>query len=236
MNISRKQLLVAGAGAALLPATSLAAATNAAPPRASFVFDEARFNAILAKPARHRQCCASARIADGAVFDAMTSTMYAYEFDLGEGPGTVNEVAVFYHQSGALLGLGDATWRELVIPALPHFDAYLRSEVAGPPHPLAGMRGKASTGNPYLHREAHTRLEDDMSIEALASRGCHFFVCNNALLGLSDVLAAAFHERSDVIHRRLLADLVPNAMAVPAGVMAINACQEAHFTYLQAAL
>ncbi len=234
MNLSRKQLLAAGVGTVLLP-TTLGCAI---PPRTvrglaststTFHFDEPRFNDVLGKPARHRQCCASTTTAGALVLDAMTSTMYAYEFDLGEGPGTVHEVGVLYHSRGAMLGLNDAMWNELLVPAMPRLSSYLRSD-------LEATGAKTGSGNPYLHRKKGTALEDDTSIEALVSRGCHFFVCNNALLGLADGLATALHESSDALHARLLANLVPGAMAVPAGVMAINACQEAHFTYLQAAL
>ncbi len=234
MNLSRKQLLAAGAGAALFPGALGCAVPpqvnrDSGPSSTAFHFDEARFNQILAKPAQHRQCCASARIASGIVLDAMTATMYAYEFDLGEGPGTVHEVGVLYHPAGAMLGLNDAVWNELLVPATPRLSSHLHSELT-----MAGA--KAHGGNPYLHRHKNTRLEDDMSIEALVSRGCDFFVCNNALLGLADGLAEALHEQSAELHARLLANLVHGAMAVPAGVMAINACQEAHFTYLQASL
>jgi hypothetical protein len=38
------------------------------------------------------------------------------------------------------------------------------------------------------------------------------------------------------VHRRLMSSIVPSALVVPAGVMAINACQEAKFTYIQSSL
>ncbi|HEY9084391.1 MAG TPA: hypothetical protein VIN40_00410 [Candidatus Tyrphobacter sp.] len=226
--MTRKQLLEAGASAAMI--SSVAAATPRSGASGSiprFRFDRARFAEILARPAQHRQCCASAKIAGGVVFDAMLATLYAYEYDLGGGAGTVHEVAVLYHPAGAMLGLGDAVWNDLLIPALPR-SAYLRSNLEG-----AHAAGK---GNPYLHRARRTAIEDDASIEALASRGCHFFVCNNALDGLSGMLAQALHRSAGDVYARLLGGLVPGAMAVPAGVMAINACQEARFTYLQASL
>lgn len=233
MSLSRKQLLAASVGTALFPATLGCAIPPQRvmrdPSSTAFHFDETRFDEILSKPARHRQCCASTKTAGALALDAMTSTMYAYEFDLGEGPGTVHEVGVFYHAAGAMLGLNDGAWNELLIPAMPHLSTYLRSD-------LEATHVKAGSGNPYLRRQKNTRLEDDTSIEALASRGCHFFVCNNALLGLADGLAGALRESSNALHGRLLASLVPGAMAVPAGVMAINACQEAHFTYLQVSL
>jgi intracellular sulfur oxidation DsrE/DsrF family protein len=226
-GMTRAELLALGA-AAMVPVATTTVASAAAP--SAFHFDEARFNDILARPARHRQCCASAKVAGGSVLDSMVSTMYAYEVTLGEGPGTVHEVAVLYHPAGVILGLNDALWNEMVLPALARLSSYFRTDLT-----LHGAP-KAGGGNPYLHRDRSAALLDDTAIETLVSRGCHFFVCNNALLGLADSLATALGERSEVVYARLLGGLVPGAMAVPAGVMAINACQEAHFTYLQATL
>jgi intracellular sulfur oxidation DsrE/DsrF family protein len=228
MRLSRKELLVASA-AALLPAAWAPGTVSAESANASFVFDEARFAQVLSIPARHKQCVAATKIAGGAALDAMLATLYAYEFDLHEGPGTAHEVAVFYHPEGIMLGFGDAAWNEFLIPALP----YLRAHVFRELHVKAAVPGK---GNPYLHRDKTAALADDSSIEALASRGCHFFICNNALNGLADTLGAALHKPANAIYVRLRDDLVPNGMLVPAGVMAIDACQQAQFTYLQAAL
>jgi intracellular sulfur oxidation DsrE/DsrF family protein len=229
VNLSRKELLAAGA-AVLLPVTGAAQIASAAPSAtpAPFVFDDARFQSILGIPARHKQCVASAVIEGGEGLYAMMAALYAYEFDMREGPGTVHEVAVLYHPQGAMLGLGDRAWNEYLIPALSH----LRARVGT----LRGRPIVPGRGNPYLRRDRSLPLETDPSIEALASRGCHFFVCNNALNGLASMLASALHESDEAIYAGLRADLVPNALVVPAGVMAINACQEAHFTYLQATL
>lgn len=220
-GLTRKELLALG-GLAMIP---LGAAEIAAASAETFAFDQARFETILAKPARHRQCCASTKASD-AVLHTMVATMYSYEYDLHEGPGTVHEVGVLYHPAGVVLGLDDAVWNALLLPALPHLSAYYRT----------ALDGLSRHGNPFLHRQSGASLEDDASIEALVSRGSHFFVCNNALLGLADSLATAHGMTSDAVHQRLLAGLVPGAMAVPSGVMAINACQEAHFTYIQVTL
>lgn len=228
MNISRKQLLATGTCVALTPAFVRAAPVSAELP--AFHFDDARFASILARPARHRQCCASTKIAGGAVLHAMLASLYAYQFDLGEGPGTMHTVAVLYHGSAIALGLDDRIWNELLIPALPHLGSDMRSDITHGEAPLAGH------GNPFLHRNKADALEDDASIEALVSRGSHFFVCNNALEGVSWEIARALGQPGAVVYQRLVGGLVFGAMAVPAGVMAINACQEAHFTYLQTTL
>lgn len=220
--MKRKELLALGA-VAVLPMTETTA--RAASPPSAFHFDQDRFDEILAKPARHQQCCASTKPAS-VLLDTMVATMYAYEFDLHEGPGTVHEVGVVYHPAAVTLALNDEIWNALLLPALPRLTPYYRS----------ALSGVSSHGNPFLHRHPGTALEDDVSIEALVSRGAHFFACNNALYGLADSLASALGSDGARMHARLLANLVPGAMAVPSGVMAINACQEAHFTYVQVAL
>lgn len=219
--MKRRDLLALGATAAALPAcgTRMVAASTA------FAFDAARFAGILARPARHRQCCASTKPAS-VLLDTMVATMYSYEYDMHEGPGTVHEVAVLYHPTAVTMALNDDVWNSELLPALSRLSPYYRD----------ALGGLSSRGNPFRARHRGTALEDDASIEALVSRGCHFFVCNNALAGLADSLATALRTNGDRMHERLLGNLVQGAMAVPSGVMAINACQEARFTYLQVTL
>ncbi len=231
MTLSRKQLLAAGVGIALVPAVTACAVVPyaRAAGNPAFRFDENRFNAILARPARHRQAFASTKIAKGTVLDEMVASMYAYEITLGQGAGTLHAVAVFYHGSAIALALGDAVWNELLIPALPHMPATWRAD-------FNDAGAAAGRGNPFLRRSRTLAPQDDASLEALASRGCHFFVCNNALSGTADLVARWLHRTEADVYQTFLRGLVPGVMAVPAGVMAVNACQEAHFTYLQTTL
>ena len=220
--MKRRELFALGAAAAVLPACKARAVAAAS---AGFHFDADRFASILATPARHRQCCASTKPAS-VLLDTMVATMYAYEYDLNEGAGTVHEVAVLYHPAAVTMALDDVAWNALLLPALPRLSSYYHT----------ALDGLSTHGNPFFHAHHGIAVEDDASIEALVSRGCHFFACNNALYGLADSLGTALGQNGDRIHEKLLDSLVPGAMAVPSGVMAINACQEAHFTYLQVAL
>lgn len=231
MSLTRKELLAAGA-AALVPAACAKppGSASAATTPAAFAFDQDEFERILTEPHLHKQCFAATEIQNGVVFTSMVASLYAYEFDLHQGAGALHAVAVLYHPVAVALGLNDKIWNDLLIPALPHLGPNLRGGLTN------GKKLSLGSGNPYLHRSVTTPLEDDPSIEALASRGCHFFLCNNALTGLAETLASRHGISSNLIHSRFLASTVPNALVVPAGVMAINACQEAQFTYLQAAL
>jgi hypothetical protein len=49
-------------------------------------------------------------------------------------------------------------------------------------------------------------------------------------------VADALKQPHEKVHAAILAGILPGALVVPAGVMAINACQEAKFTYIQSSL
>ncbi len=225
-RMTRAQILALGA-AAMIPATaaSVASAASAAP---AFHFDQARFDAILASPARHRQCFASTKLSDGLVLEKMVSSMYAYEITLSQGAGALHAVAVLYGGLSVALAFNDELWNEIVVPSYARIEPKYRVQFAS--QPVAGK------GNPYLHRASSQPLVDDQAVEPLVSRGANFFVCNNALEGYAGLFARALDASSDAIYQRLVKGLVPGSMPVPAGVMAINACQEARFTYLQVTL
>jgi intracellular sulfur oxidation DsrE/DsrF family protein len=231
----------AGALGAVLAAGERAAAATPAPaaspkpdPSATLPplqFDERAFSRLLNKDSRHRQCFGNTQIKDGEVLGSMSNSLNAYEFDLGEGPTSMRVIAVLYHSIGIAIGLDDNAWNELLIPAIPKLPAMLRSDVTGGA-PKLGPK----SGNPFLHRVKGQTLRDDTSVEALVERGSNFFVCNNALSGFSYSIADWLGRPATEVYQQLLASIVPGAMAVPAGVMAINAAQEAKFTYIQATL
>ena len=221
---TRMEFLAGGA------VTALAASTSQTPNphrETSFHFDRERFSQILHRPAPHKQCFGNVDIAGGSVLFLMNNSIDAYADALAEGPGSLQAVAVFYHRASIFMALDDAFWNEMIGPAMVNLPGALRTSLAD---------FKPRRGNPYLHSAAATR--DDVSIESLARKGASFFVCNNALHGWSGVLADALgapHTHASV-YARALASIVPAAMVVPAGVMAINAAQEARFTYLQVSL
>lgn len=221
---TRKEFLVAGSLAAVTP---LPAAAQSPSPKSSatpYVFDRERFNAILAKDAKHRQCFGATKIASGSVLEGMNNSIRAYEETLQEGPGALHAAAVLYHGRSIVMALNDAIWDEVVWP----------SKKIGVEDVGADIWHGKHKGNPF-YRSA-TSDPDDVSIRSLAKHGASFFVCNNALEGMSSLFAEAMKIEYNAAYQRLLAGIVPEAFVVPAGVMAINACQEAKFTYIQATL
>ena len=206
---------VARAATPAAPATS--AAKDAIPP---FIFDRARFATIATKDVKHRHSYASRDIEDALVLDTIKNVLDAYEDSLGEKPASVTSIGVLYHGKSVLLAFNDKVWNELVIPAAAKMST------------LSDLKGMAvGDGNPYLHAQKDS--DYDGSIETLAARGSYLMACNNATSGFASGLANALGLKSADVYARLAGGLVPNAMLVPAGVWAIHALQEVHFTYQQ---
>ena len=188
----------------------------AAPPRASAKFDRAAFEAILAKPYRHRQVFGSVKLADAAVLHYMENALTAYSEGFGEGPGTLHVAAVLYGQS-LVVAAPSSLWKTYSLAKYlatygEHFDTGI------------------GTVNPHAARVA--RLRD---------AGASFFVCDNALRGFTQALGASPSggdggpdEVYAAFHAALSAER--GVTIVPAGVAALNAAQEARFTLCHATL
>jgi hypothetical protein len=192
-----------------LAATAVAAAATGVPlsaPAASVTFDRAAFEARARLPFRHRQAFAAPRVADGAVLGFMFNSLNAYETGFGEGPGTLHAAAVLYH-SGVALALDDEAWRTLGIAE-------------------ATRKNGDRITTPALDANPFVRAPQGWAIADLQRRQASFFVCQNALADLARRVGASL----DVLQSHL----VPGFMMVPAGVAAVNALQEEHFTLFSA--
>ncbi|HKU68546.1 MAG TPA: DsrE family protein [Candidatus Baltobacteraceae bacterium] len=76
-------------------------------------------------------------------------------------------------------------------------------------------------------------------IVKLQARGAKFVVCGNSLRGLAIAIANGVlevQEPVDSVLDRMRANLVRGVETVPAGVAALNAAQEAGYTYLPVSL
>jgi intracellular sulfur oxidation DsrE/DsrF family protein len=176
-------------------------------------YDFAAVAERLARPARHRQVFAVARVADGSVTSLLRHSLDAYETTRGEGPGALHPAAVFYAR-GVVLGLDGAAWKTYgLADAVRRRGDVLTSQITG--------------ANPFASE-----------FRELARRGCTFLVCDNALadwaafLVTSGSISASVNEVHDDLRRTLL----PAALLVPAGVAAVNDAQEARFTFFAASL
>ncbi len=170
----------------------------------------------------HRQCFGATNIAGGDVLDAMLNSIRAYEDYLHDKPGSMHAAAVLYHGSSIALAMNDSIWNDYIASLAKSGPQSIRDQLKDE------TLGK---GNLYLHAEK-SDPEDDSSIEAMVGRGCSFFVCHNAIAGLTGAISHSLKKPYARVYTAIMNGIVPGALVVPAGVMAINACQEAHFTYI----
>jgi intracellular sulfur oxidation DsrE/DsrF family protein len=203
-----------GAALALAAIDADAVAASAAGGAGNGPYDFAAVAARLVLPVRHRQVFAVARTADGAATGYMRHALDAYEVAMGEGPGTLHVAAVFYGR-GVVMGLSDKAWNTYRLA-----DALRKRGDS--------VSALQSTGNPF-----------SADMLALSKRGATFLVCDNALADWATYLTAGLGTSTgspDDVRADLRASLFPGALLVPAGVAALNAAQEARFTYVQATL
>ncbi len=203
---------------AVLPAVAGAFGMNgsaaAAAPGDAFVFARQRFIARATLPFRHRQVFGSRSLASGVVLHLMTNSLKAYHSPNGfdNGPHSLHAAAVLYGTSITAV-LTDAAWVDL---RLPEFLERL---------------GDLAPGNPAANPFSGV-------VADLTQASASFFVCNNALHDVAQALAAATPggRSPNETYTALFGAVKPNAIVVPAGVAALNALQEYHFTLVQATM
>jgi len=190
-----------------------------------FTFDRAAFQAVVARPYPHRQLAAPSS------FKAATEAMshfknalaaYADPNGFAAGPNSLHCVAVLYGGYSYNMVLDDAMYAK---------------------YPIGLMNDEEMRPNDLSARAYWTALRSNPMAEflhPLIEQGVSFFVCNNALSGYAVQLARrtapkdaeVTREQVVAIHDELAAHFMPGAMLVPAGVAAVNAAQEARFTFL----
>jgi intracellular sulfur oxidation DsrE/DsrF family protein len=207
----------AAAESAPSPQPSAAPATGAVP----FHFDRDAFAAILNKPYPHRQLITATGWDEGQLVPHyLSNSLRAYADPAGfaAGPNALHCVAVLYGTSIAMV-LDDAAWQKYPIGIATSKDMAKPISPSAPDFPRK---------NPMLAEVS----------ELVANHDVSFFVCNNAFSGISAYLARgadgskASREQVVAMHDDLKSHFLPGVMLVPAGVAAINAVQEARFTYL----
>jgi intracellular sulfur oxidation DsrE/DsrF family protein len=215
-------------GAAALASPSPPGATVAAKPKLSaavpFAFDRAAFAAILDRPQPHRQLAVPADYGRATVaLSHFNNSLAAYADPHGfaAGPDSLHCAAVLYAGRSFLMVLDDAMWAKYRLGTL-------ADEEMRPNDTTYRALWAAKTANPVVD-----------FMQPLIASGLSFFVCNNSLSGFAFELAlragngaSITREAVIAIHDELAAHFVANTMLVPAGVAAVNAAQEARFTYL----
>ena len=214
--ISRKAFIAASSIAPLAMRAQPASART--PAASAFVFDEARYKAILATPAAHKMCFGSTYSGGGEVLFLMNNLLNAYD-DRSNQPHSTHTIAVLYHGASFTMALDDSFWKDVLAP-------YVKKGGSE----AAQLWGDVSH-NPYL-----SDPDAAATIDSLAARGANFLVCRNALTENAQDFAKTMGWHPADVYRKAVAALVPSALIVPAGVMAICDAQQAGYAYLQATL
>jgi len=225
--LTRSNFLAATAAAPML-ATAAPVSTAPRDPtelrtdiRGAYVFDRARFERTLARPVKHRQAIAWPELDSGSGLHYAQNALRAYADGFDGGPAAIH-VAVVVYGTAILALLPQPTWKAFSLATyVDRLDAARR---------LGSMARSGEAINPYLDR-----------VEALAKDDVTFFVCNNALHGVTQAIASnpeAHGAGTDEVYAAFASAIVPlpYAQIVPAGIAALNAAQEARFTFFQASI
>jgi hypothetical protein len=189
-------------------------------------FDVAAFRAILDQPFDHRQIAVATSYQAGTIqLGRLKNSLNAYADPQGfnAGPKALHAACVYYGGLGYALALDDAMWAKYPIGTLADTE----------------MHGSNS---PYADRwkTLKTNLNAADYGTLVSEHGVSFFVCNNAFSGFSYNVARAVtpsgklvtREAVVAIHDEMVTHFLPGTTLVPAGVAALNAAQEARFTFL----
>jgi intracellular sulfur oxidation DsrE/DsrF family protein len=216
--------VVAGVSAFSSPLPTRAADRPNRSPAVPFLFDRAAFQAIVDRPSPHRQFAApdtfgSATVAMSHFTNSLTA--YADPNGFAGGPDSLHCAAVLYSGRSYLMVLDDAMFAKYQV------GRFVDEE----------LRPNDTTYRKYWTGLQHNPMAD--FLKPLTEAGVSFFVCNNSLSGFAYELAQKAAKGAPVkqeavisIHSELAAHFISSTMLVPAGVAAVNAVQEARFTFL----
>lgn len=214
-------IAAAVAGTALLAHTEPAAAAG--------TYDTGAMMTILRKPAKHHLIIGSPRINSIAAMRSASHIMGAFQFAMGEGPGTTHVVVSLYGPSSILMLMNDAFWARSkayeLADALGDLPAGI---VKGPHNPFYKAH---TTMNPKDDPSDVRGFYHDYSVEAVTKRGVWWLICTEALHTASRELErlGAGDEASNFAEMK--AALLPGTLIVPSGSQALVIAQELHYTY-----
>jgi intracellular sulfur oxidation DsrE/DsrF family protein len=190
-----------------------------------FHFDRAAFQSVIERPYRHRQFVAPMSYAAATVgMSHFVNSLAAYADPSGfaAGPKSLHCVAVLYAGYSYSMVLDDAMYAKYPIGLLDDEE----------------MRPTDLSFRDYWKSIRRNPMAD--FLRPLTDQGVSFFVCNNALTSLAVDIARRISSKNTTvtreqvvtIHDELADHFLPSTMLVPAGVAAVNAVQEARFTFL----
>jgi intracellular sulfur oxidation DsrE/DsrF family protein len=142
--------------------------------------------------------------------------------DYGLQDSDLAVVIVMRHHSTPF-GYNDAMWAKY-------------GSVLGPRTPLEDPKSKlAPKINVYNSGDyGDLFLNRGTTLDSLAKRGVQMAVCSVATSGLAQMIAGKVGGNGGAINSELIANLVPNARMVPAGIVAVNRAQERGYSLVGA--
>ena len=159
---------------------------------------------------RHRQ------VFDGYEINAGWPLVFAHTFVATNAPGAATAVVVL--RAGATpIALNSAMWEKYKI---------------GESLKIVDPETKApAVKNPFLHPKPGVMRVDDAAVDRMLANGAVFGVCNQALHGLSKMLAGNAGVSGDDAVKEWTANVVPGITIIPSGVWGVNRAQEDGCTY-----
>lgn len=209
MALWRRDILGLGLAAAAMSSDGAVAAASTAPAM------EPQDAWLDAGPRRHRMVFDTTSV--NGLGDALN---YARNFfavndkAYGINANALSVVIIMRHIS-TVFGFNDAIWAK--------YGSFFADRVK-----LIDPRSKA----PAAVNLFNTAVKDDsipnggVTIDELAQLGTRFAVCASASHGMAGMIAKKNGGDGDVIFKELTANLVPQALMVPAGIVALNRAQE----------
>ncbi|MGZ6143503.1 MAG: hypothetical protein ACXWLM_09195 [Myxococcales bacterium] len=200
--------------ASLATAPAAACATLAAQPSPRGGWD---FSWLSALRGRHKQVFAIGALTGHTPLHVVTNYFDAHRDVFGLEPPDVNAVVGIIGRSFPI-NASDALWAK--------YELGRRWELKDP------KTGEWATRNVYLDGMP-APAGKVVGVRPLQARGAVFWMCNNALGGVTERLAKETGWPPDAVRAELLAGLNPGVKLVPAHTMMLGLAQEQGFTYEQ---
>jgi intracellular sulfur oxidation DsrE/DsrF family protein len=233
-RLSRRTALRGAALAGASLAAGIAAGTQAPTVRAQWrprPDEQAGYETAISRPALHYQVVAHDDAAHLGLGEHVLNSINASQFSYEEGPDGVL-IAVQLYGSGDILGFNDHLWERYQLGA--------KYGVSDPRTTQPATRNvfypRATSGTREMPPADRQGLWADPSLEALQARGVLILVCHNALVGIASQAVADGRNPDDLtteqVADEMMANLIPGAFSVPAGVFELQRLQDRNYRLL----
>jgi intracellular sulfur oxidation DsrE/DsrF family protein len=133
--------------------------------------------------------------------------------------------------ASTILGFSDAMWAKYGA-SLNSMSAMMSGRAPSGQVDPAAQPGVAAA--PAAATAAPATNPQARAIATAAGRGVHFAICDTATTALAGMIARPAGLKAADVHDELVANLIPSAHMVPAGVMALTRAQEYGYSFMYA--